>query len=348
MRDKRRDLLKALTLGSGAAAASKLPTKWTTTEVQSVLLPAHAMTTGDDSSPQVISPTVTTDSADGGLVFNFSASGTVVDEGSASVFRRGFVLSNSMNPTIADTVVLSGSGLGSFSVTNESSGGLFGSVYIRAFGESTVGVSYGVQMLMDVQVCLAEGTLVALACGGTKPIEDIAYEDELLVWNFDECRFDSAKPICILQSGNAKGYNHLRFDDGSELRTIVQHRIFNRQAGRFTYPMSEETPLGTVTFKVDGTSAMLIDKKIVPEPVKYYNVITDFHMNLFGNGILTSVGYNNLYPIRNMRFVKDNRLLIAKSEYEGIPDIYYHGLRLGEQIGIRIEKTRQYVETRVC
>ena len=33
-------------------------------------------------------------------------------------------------------------------------------------------------------MCFVEGTLVTLADGTTKPIEDITYDDELLVWNF--------------------------------------------------------------------------------------------------------------------------------------------------------------------
>jgi hypothetical protein len=40
--------------------------------------------------------------------------------------------------------------------------------------------------------------------------------------------------------------------------------------------------------------------------VDYYNVITDYHINLFANGILTSCRLNNIYPIKNMKFVKSN------------------------------------------
>lgn len=46
MQDKRRDLLKALTLGSGAVAATQLPSNWSKPVVESVVLPGHAQTTG--------------------------------------------------------------------------------------------------------------------------------------------------------------------------------------------------------------------------------------------------------------------------------------------------------------
>ncbi len=45
MQDKRRELLKALTLGGGAVAATQLPTSWTKPVVDSVTLPVHAQTT---------------------------------------------------------------------------------------------------------------------------------------------------------------------------------------------------------------------------------------------------------------------------------------------------------------
>lgn len=46
MKQNRRDLLKALTLGGGAVTVTKLPAQWTTPVVDSVVLPAHAQTTG--------------------------------------------------------------------------------------------------------------------------------------------------------------------------------------------------------------------------------------------------------------------------------------------------------------
>ena len=44
----RRKLLKALTLGSGAVTLSQVPNKWRKPVVESVVLPAHAQTTGEE------------------------------------------------------------------------------------------------------------------------------------------------------------------------------------------------------------------------------------------------------------------------------------------------------------
>ena len=180
--------------------------------------------------------------------------------------------------------------------------------------------------------CLAEGTKITLADMSNKNIEDITYEDELLVWDFDNGCFAKAKPLWIKKVQEAEEYNLIKFDDGTELKTVIDHRIFNIEKQKFTYTMDEEeTPIGTSVFKEDGSVAKIVERSVVKEKVNYYNVITDYHMNLFANGLLTSLRLNNLYKIEDMKFVKDDRELTPREEFGGIPDKYFYGLRLAEQ-----------------
>ena len=185
--------------------------------------------------------------------------------------------------------------------------------------------------LVVVWYCLAEGTEITLADRTTKTIENITYEDELLVWDFDKAQFATAKPLWIQKTKIAQSYNLLKFDNGAELKTIHQHRIMNKEMGKFTYPMSDETPIGTTTFTDEGTEAKLISKEVVEEQVTYYNIITDYHMNLFANGILTSCRLSNLYPIKDMKYIKDNRELLTNEDYPNMPEEYFKGLRMAEQ-----------------
>lgn len=180
--------------------------------------------------------------------------------------------------------------------------------------------------------CLAEGTMITLSDMSEKAIEDIEYSDELLVWDFDNGCFTFAKPLWIKKVQTWDEYNYIKFEDGTELKTVLDHRIFNYDSQKFTYTMNEkDTPIGTRVFKQDGTLTKIIERKVIKEEVNYYNIITDYHMNLFANGLLTSLRLNNLYKIENMKFVKDNRKLTPKGEFEGIPEKYYYGLRLAEQ-----------------
>ena len=179
-------------------------------------------------------------------------------------------------------------------------------------------------------LCLAAGTSIALSDGTYKLIEDIVYEDALLVWDFDQGCFAESRPLWIMQSTTAKAFNVLVFSDDSYLYTVGQHRIFNKQAGCFTYPLTDATPVGTTTFNQFGQQVTLVEKGVVRVDTASYNIITDRHMNLFANGILTSCRFNNLYPIVDMKFVKDGRVL-SQSGFVDVPDRFYHGLRLSEQ-----------------
>lgn len=168
--------------------------------------------------------------------------------------------------------------------------------------------------------CLIEGTQITLADGSTKAIEDITYDDELLVWNFYDGKFDRAKPTWIKVEEVASRYNLVKFSNGAEVGFVGAggekgyHRIFNKEAGAFTYTGNfKETPNGTTTFAEDCTYPTVISQEIIEKEVKFYNVITDKHYNLFANGILTSCKLSNKYRIENMKYIGD-RLISDKEE----------------------------------
>lgn len=165
-----------------------------------------------------------------------------------------------------------------------------------------------------------------------KKLKDITYDDELLVWDFDKGEFTTAKPLWIMKTKVTNQYNLLKFSDGSELKTINEHRIFNKEAGKFTYPMTEETPIGTTTYTAEGKEVNLVSKEIIVKEAEYSNIITKYHINVFANNILTSCRFSNLYQIVDMKYVKDDRQIKGKEEFENIPEEYYTGLRLGEQL----------------
>lgn len=181
---------------------------------------------------------------------------------------------------------------------------------VKVTGDGTVSANYS---------CMIEGTQITLADGTTKAIEDITYDDELLVWNFYAGRFDKAKPSWIKVEETAPRYNLVKFSNGSEVGFVGAggekgyHRIFNKEAGAFTYTGNlKETPNGTTTFAQDETFPTVISQEVIEKSVKYYNVITDKHYNLFANGILTSCKLSNKYRIEDMRYIGEK--LISEEE----------------------------------
>lgn len=185
---------------------------------------------------------------------------------------------------------------------------------VKVTGDGTVSANY---------MCMIEGTQITLADGTTKAIENITYDDELLVWNFYDGKFDKAKPTWIKVAEVAQRYNLVKFSNGSEVGFVGAggekgyHRIFNKEAGAFTYTGNfKETPNGTTTFAQDGTFPTVVSQEVVEKEVKFYNVITDKHYNLFANGILTSCKLSNKYHIENMRYIGEK--LMSKEEEESI------------------------------
>ena len=178
-------------------------------------------------------------------------------------------------------------------------------------GDGTVNVDF---------FCLIEGTQITLADGTSKAIEDITYDDELLVWNFYDGKFDKAKPSWIKVEETAPRYNLVKFSNGSEVGFVGAggekgyHRIFNKEAGAFTYTGNfKETPNGTTTFAQDGTFPTVVSQEIVEKEVKFYNVITENHYNIFANGILTSCRLSNKYRIEDMKYIGEE-LISDKQE----------------------------------
>ena len=178
--------------------------------------------------------------------------------------------------------------------------------------------------------CLVAGTLMSLANGTQKKIEDITYDDVLTVWNFDLGEQSEARPLWVKRKQTSSAYTLLKFSDGTELRT-VGHHIFNKQAGEFTKIITDDTPVGTVTVNEQGQEITIVSKELVKDVVDYYNIWTQYHLNAYANGVLTGNRYCNIYPVVDMKYVKDDRAPRSVEEFRGIDSKYISGMRLTEQ-----------------
>ena len=207
---------------------------------------------------------------------------------------------------------------------------------LMPFATNASGTGYGAPIAATgTDPCLVRGTMITMADMSRVAVENITYNDDILVWDFDLGEFASAKPIWIKKTQTAVVSCLLTFSDDSELQIVGEspkaHRIFNKEAGKFTYGSMPETPIGTTTFNDQGEEITLISKEWIVGEVEFYNVMTDYHMNLFANSILTSMRYNNVYPITDMKFVKDSRTLRTANDYPNVEERLYKGFRLAEQ-----------------
>jgi HAD domain in Swiss Army Knife RNA repair proteins len=269
-----------------------------------------------------------------------TAVGNVIDEGDSSVTTVGFCWAESPNPTIEDsTSEQSGAGTGEFTI-NDTVEPMDTVLYGRVFASNSQGTSYGAEDTFQTGICLVEDTLISLEDGSQIKIQDVTYKHRLLVWDFDNGCFSSARPMWIKKRGDACWFNKLTFKSGKILRTIMRHRIFNADMGMFTGDR-RELPVGTRSFSLDGVEE-LVNWEIIHEPVSHYNIITEGHLNMFADKILTSCRYNNIYPIRDMKFIKEERVSVPFEQFTGVPKYYYDMMRLDEQT-ISIGETNLYV-----
>lgn len=163
-----------------------------------------------------------------------------------------------------------------------------------------------------------------------KKLKDVTEDDLLLVWNFDEGCYEYVPAIFIKELEEKNEHLLLDFDDGSFLDVVGEHRIFNVDCNRFTDASDDaDTPIGTKVMKSDGTITTLVKKTVLDDSVISCCVITEKHFNLFVNDVLTSVTLNNMYPIENMKYVKNNVEAFSLEELNVDP-YYYEQLRISE------------------
>lgn len=289
-------------------------------------------------------PTVTTDELTMGYSLNADVVGTITSAGSSDVTDYGFVWAEHDNPTLDDNVESVGTDalIGEFDTTLMSLP--HSVIYVAAYATNSHGTAYGDILSGETQICFAAGTKITMANGEKKNIEDVTYDDNLLVWDFDQKKFGSSKPVWMVEPFQARQYGSVKFSDGTELRTVADgkgHRIFNANNGLFTHSMNEDTLIGAETIKAlkfTGRELHILDtvrvvgKDIVKENTTFYNIVTHTHFNMFANDILTSTGLNNIYPIVDMQFVKDHvREEYSRDWLKNIPPDIVAGLRLLEQ-----------------
>lgn len=162
----------------------------------------------------------------------------------------------------------------------------------------------------------------------TKKIKDITYNDLVACWDFDNGKLTYAKPVWISKSYKAEKVTRVTYSDGTVLEVCGNHSLFSVEDGAFVHEVSKYK-LGTTNYKANGEFVTITKIETINKTVKTNSIITNYHMNCFANGVLTSVPYNNLYPIKDMKFVKDNRKLRKFEEYD-VPREFYDGFRLGE------------------
>ena len=146
--------------------------------------------------------------------------------------------------------------------------------------------------------CLVEGTLITMADGTQKPVEDLKVGDMIMVFNHVTGKFE-AMPLIFnthADENEAQDYEvlYLQFSDGKELKIVQSHGLFDMTLMQYVYINYDnyQDYIGHEFYAMssDGTGEKveLIDAFVKNEKVRIFCPVTYFHMNSFANGLLNT------------------------------------------------------------
>lgn len=158
--------------------------------------------------------------------------------------------------------------------------------------------------------CLVEGTKITLSDGSTKPVQDIQYGDNVLCYDFYTSKQTTSYIDWMIPERIATMYWEITLSDGTVLNLVgsngKSHRLYNITKQRFDYPQDFEAD--DLTLKEDGTTARVVSCKQIEKTVKFYNIASHDHINVYANGVLTSNRLNNRFKIVDNKFTDEKAM----------------------------------------
>lgn len=161
--------------------------------------------------------------------------------------------------------------------------------------------------------CLVEGTKITLSDGSTKPVQNIQYGDNVLCYDFYTGKQTTSYIDWMLPESVATKYWEITLSDGTVLNLVgsdgKSHRLYNIMKQRFDYPQDFEP--NDLALKEDGTTAHIVSCHEIEKTVRFYNITSHEHINVYANGVLTSNRLNNRYKIVDNKFT-DEKVMTDK------------------------------------
>lgn len=165
--------------------------------------------------------------------------------------------------------------------------------------------------------CFTQGSLITLADGTTKKVEDLVSGEEIMVFNHSTGKIDSAPVIYIFHDGY-KEYEvlNLYFSDGTEINVLFGHGFFDRKLNEYVVitPENVDEFIGHSFIKVntDGGVAQTCVVELTSYTVTYeytecYSVVSAIDINHIVNGLLAVTddieGLYNIFELdSNMKY----------------------------------------------
>jgi hypothetical protein len=164
--------------------------------------------------------------------------------------------------------------------------------FVMPEGNVTVEASSG----KESSSCITAGTLITLADGTQKKVEDLTMDDVLLVFNHETGEYEAAG-IIFIENDGWKEYNviTLTFSDGTTTKLIYEHAYFDLTLGKYVY-ITEQNYTDFIGHEFamqseDGFKCVtMTDATLAVEYTGCYSLVTVYHLNYFVDGLFSIPG----------------------------------------------------------
>ena len=144
--------------------------------------------------------------------------------------------------------------------------------------------------------CVTGDTLITLADGTQKKVEDLTMDDVLLVFNHETGEYEAAGIIFIENDGwNYYNVINLTFSNGTTTKLIYEHALFDVTLNKYVY-ITEANYADFVGHEfavqsADGFEVVTLTEAFVAEEYTgCYSLVTVYHLNYFINGLFSIPG----------------------------------------------------------
>ncbi len=188
--------------------------------------------------------------------------------------------------------------------------------------------------------CLAEGTLITLADGTKKPVEELRQGDMVMSFDHLTGKLTAENVIIVVRTYSEHYYkNTFVFDDGTELVTINEHGIFDLDLNKYVNidHLNYEQFIGHNFVAVDAygniSTKKLVDVVTVEDGGYKYDIVTNGTLNYVAEDTLSvthvlvdvinsfDFGTNLMYDAEKMQADIEKYGLYDFSEWEEYCDI---------------------------
>ncbi len=212
--------------------------------------------------------------------------------------------------------------------------------------------------------CLIKGTKIKLANGKEKNIEDIKYDDLLLVWNYETGKVTKEYPLWIEKPKSTTTYTRITFSDKSYINIYGDHAFFSYDKEKFVQSTNtEDFHIGTNILKLTKSNKLkkvkVTNIETSEEETTYYFVASTRYYNVISNDFITTDRYTditNLYPFdNNITWKNTSKMKILDYKYleDVLPYYLYKGFRAGEVAVLlannktNLEEFKKYIKTSI-